>query len=249
MSLANAYGAGRCYTAVPVEKPGGEARRQVEPLCRLLERNLNTFCDRPPMVCGIKVAPEFASILRQPNWTLVRADRPLELAETLVHAWRPAPEVWEEVRPRLSEAARQGRLSVTTAEFDLLNIRRPLRVYRIDDNACAVENRPLLEDPNLWNEFFMQSQVRVGPDVGTRESVSKEYQVLGLGASAEVIFYGGETYLYGFVSLGPTSGPAGPTNVIFVDKPTQGARRASQKPLLLSENYCQIIYRKPETEQ
>lgn len=60
--------AGHCYRAESLKGPYGEPTSEpIEPVCLALERNLNEFCDQPPMVCELKIHPRHARELALPN--------------------------------------------------------------------------------------------------------------------------------------------------------------------------------------
>src|SRR5262245_10014521 len=56
MTSLSIQAAGHCYVAQPVHDVNGK-QLPIAPVCRSLEANMNEFCDEPPLMCGIKIAP------------------------------------------------------------------------------------------------------------------------------------------------------------------------------------------------
>src|ERR1700752_88695 len=79
---ACAQGGGTCYTAVPLRD---QAANDVpsEPVCRVLEQNLNQLCEQPPLVCGLKIAPQFSDRIELPVWTPVNTNAGVRLVESI----------------------------------------------------------------------------------------------------------------------------------------------------------------------
>jgi hypothetical protein len=196
------HAAGHCYTA---EAPDEAKSNPIEPLCRVLEANLNEFCDQPPPVCGIKITSRYAQELSLPQWTPVDLQGKLDLVESTVRAReetrnnRKAAQVtWNEEGPALVAALKAGRLSVKTTQLDLFNVGKALTVYRIDDGACPGDNRKVLRsrDPGVWDSGFHPWNVQVRPAREAYETLQRKYVIADAGNMGDVLLFKGKPYRY-----------------------------------------------------
>lgn len=137
---------GRCYRIVVERHPT---------LCKQWVRNLNFFCDEPPMICGFKVHPSMKHLFSEPPWVpldpvadfkwvrmvylaRVLAQLPNEPAEQSRQA---AEKRVDEEYPDLLHKAQSGRLKLSWARFNPINVSGyglPI-VYRVDDLDCALD--------------------------------------------------------------------------------------------------------------
>src|SRR5689334_5934975 len=168
----------QCYTAVPVDN----AQHTPEPLCRLLEANLNEFCDVPPVVCGMKIAPRYAQQLSIPRWSAVDLRGRPARVEEIVRAFRPATpqgadRVWNEMRHDVEAAIAAGRFTLQTAQVDLFGTGQTLSVFRMDDGACPIENQDLLtsKDPAIWHGGFTSAHTGVYLAPETYRDLERKY--------------------------------------------------------------------------
>ena len=206
------------------------------------------------MVCALEIVPKFSHVLTQPDWKQVDLNGRLDLVEAVARARYPgrpelAQPVWDEMRPRLSEALKQGRLSVQIAELDLLDVGRDVAVYRIDDGACPIENRGSLTDRALWNEGFINSQTEVLLGPQAYEALRNDYDFVDPGDVGEVLLYAGRAYRYFFFSAQQINSSAPPTNVILVSEPTHPVLRPGGKSSVSQKDYCRIVYQAPEATE
>ncbi len=73
-----------CYLPKPVLIDGKE--RPNEPVCEVLAKNLNRFCDSPPMVCRLKIHPDFSQDLALPDWKPLAHQTDLRRIEEFIRA-------------------------------------------------------------------------------------------------------------------------------------------------------------------
>lgn len=245
---------GRCYKAESLKGPYGEpGTKPIEPVCRALERNLNEFCDEPPMVCDLKIHPEHRAELALPKWTPVELDGSLKFLEDLIRApWQSslvydaATTVWESERPDLEAALIADRLRVSSAPLDLYQTGLMAEVYRYDLGNCAQKN-PHLTPTNIndaWDEQLTGPDIQNIPSPNDVRALEKRYQALGhLGLGGQVFLYRGKTfmyYMYGYHRPG-TDPSLPPTNEVGVD---QGINYLlNDKPTVFFRNVCQLSYK------
>jgi len=249
--LANvSFGAGMCYTAVPVPDTKGKAM-PIEPVCRGLEENLNAFCDEPPVVCGLRVAPKFASEFTFPAWQPVALDGGLDLVESIVRAQWPSSaseqvkdDVWKDYRAVLAPALAGGRLTVASADLDLFQLDRAYKTYRIDAGNCAQLNAHLSKEPKRiwWNMPLKYAQLYVMPaPEAIREIESKYRNLEWRGAGGDIFLFRGKPYAY--FMAGNQNVATGPINNQLVvkegvnDSPGGALRTTIRDVCYLNYNY------------
>lgn len=242
---ACAQGGGTCYTAVPLRDQTGNDVL-IEPVCRVLEQNLNQFCDDPPLVCRLKIAPEFSDRIELPVWTPVSTDNGVRLVESIVRAqWEAfggpsaADRMWEERRPAIEESVQEGRLAVSSAAIDLYQVGRPVETYRIDPGDCETRNAAILEGRRSWDERVAEAGVRVVPTPEALDRLLETFKQLTPGEPfGDVLLFGGAAYTY--FMTGNTE-PASVDNRMIVDQGTNYTGPTG--PMLSFRNVCQIQYR------
>lgn len=242
---------GGCYTAVPI-RDAGLNDLPIEPVCRVLEQNLNQFCAEPPLVCGIKIAPQFESELTLPTWTPVDLGGRLDLVEATVRAqWQgttpTAPDViWAERQPALERALAEERLSVSSAEIDLFQVGRPSRLYRIDPGDCEINNGERLrpDRPDYWDQRLVWSGVRVLPTAESLAQLLETFRMLGRETpNGDALLFRGRAYTY---LMSGNTYPADVDNRVMVNRGINYTIPSG--PTLFFENVCEIKYRSPKPE-
>lgn len=130
-------------------------------LCRDLERNLNTFKDEPPMVCGIRLNPEFEDF-RVPAWEPMRAKDHVGLLKQMYWAKYSGlggytPEIiaeeWRKYLPELKQKIERGQVQIAKGHFDIEHDSDKESVVRLRDDGCdAVKYLMAFSppDPNLF---------------------------------------------------------------------------------------------------
>ena len=260
--VAEVAPSGKCYTAVPLRDQGGNDVA-IEPVCRVLEQNLNEFCDEPPLVCGVKIAPEFEADLALPTWTPVDFGGSLDLIESTVRAqWlgfnpqripggspqaaAAADSIWAEHRPRLERALEEGRLAVSSAELDLYQVGRPSTFYRIDPGDCEIDNGGTLQPdrPDYWDRRLVLNGVRVLPTPAALSDLLETFQSLSPEEPyGDVLLFRGQAYTY---AMWGNDYPANIDNRVIVDLGLNYPTPAG--PRLFFRNVCDIKYRSPKSE-
>ncbi len=154
-----------CYTLQPIKDDGKV--RPIEPVCKAMEKNLNRFCDQPPMACGLKIAAEYRQQIILPNWIPLNTEANRRLIEKFMRApWQDAgitqqdkDALWEEERPKIEQAFFEKRLSFSTAQLDLYNLGKPQTAYRLDYGDCQTNN-PQFTDRGQWGKAIQPAPVK-----------------------------------------------------------------------------------------
>jgi hypothetical protein len=262
VAVAESVPSGKCYTAVPSRDQGGNDV-PIEPVCRVLEQNLNEFCDEPPLVCGVKIAPEFQADLALPTWTPVDFGGSLDLIESTIRAqWlgfnpqripggspqaaAAADSMWAERKPRLERALEEGRLAVSSAEIDLYQVGSTSSFYRVDPGDCEIDNGGTLQPdrPDYWNRRLVMSGVHVRPTPETLSGLLETFQSLSPEEpNGDVLLFRGQAYTYSMWGNNP---PANIDNRVIVNLGSNYPTPAG--PMLFFRNVCDIKYRSPTSE-
>jgi hypothetical protein len=123
-------------------------------MCREFENNLNQYCEAPPMLCEIRVAPEFGKDFTFPKWETLDAGANLEMIEKFIRArvsvrsdWIGKPEErswrekkWKEYEPGLMQRLNEGVIRFSRARVDLNHNGETELVYRLIDRDCPVSD-------------------------------------------------------------------------------------------------------------
>jgi len=239
-----------CYTALPPKNAAGNDK-PIEPVCRVLEQNLNQFCDEPPMVCGLRIAPRFSNELAVPVWDPVDFGGRLSFVEALVrgeieylNAGKAATDVWNDFRAGYEEALQAGRLTVLTADLDMYRLGRPLTVYRVDPGDCEKRNSSQLNSREQWNAQLASAGVFVYTAPEAVKSLEPQYR-FGPTPTGDVFLYNGRAYFYNMGVLRPTS-TGQPYNAVVVN---EGSDEAAPDRLLSISNVCEITYQDKGSER
>ena len=191
-----------CYTLQPVKNDGKV--RPIEPVCKAMEKNLNQFCDQPPVACGLKIAPEFRGKIILPHWTPM--DHPegyLGLIEEFIRMpWQephiPQQEVetlLQEELTKIEQALTENRLSFSTAELDLYNLGKPQTAYRLDYGDCQIRN-PQFADRKHWNRAIQLAAVKIQIAPESAKTLFKQYFTVEETIHGNIFIYDGKTYSY-----------------------------------------------------
>jgi uncharacterized protein YecT (DUF1311 family) len=119
-------------------------------MCRQFERNLNLFCDQPPMVCGFNIDPKYAEDFKRPKWEDLDPGKNFDLVEEIARSHlRALPKCdavcveksWKERRTQFVSAIAAGRLSLSQARFDLNHDGKVETVLRLSAlTECLADN-------------------------------------------------------------------------------------------------------------
>jgi hypothetical protein len=248
----SAHAAGNCYKAEPVKGPDGKPiAKLIEPVCRALEKNLNEFCDEPPLVCSLKIHPKYRRTLALPKWETVELDGGMALVEEFIRApWKTAHDqqasqrIWDDERPGLEAAFQEGKLRVATSHLDLYQTGKPDKVYMLDlSSDCEQKNSHLTSnDRSEWAGEFESPKRRVYYAPETIHSLERHFQSLFLtGLYGEIFLFRGKTFTYSIASYWPRydSQRRVPVIGVFVD---QGYHLMHDGETISYRNVCQLDY-------
>jgi hypothetical protein len=139
-----------CYTLKD------EDRGAKERVCKVMEENLNRFCDEPPMVCGLQIAPEFSKMLKIPGWERIDFALNRKKVEEILlrqslesHHNDDKVRLFNEANGVYEDARRRGTLRISKSYLDLFNIKKKHVAYRIDFGNCRQKN-PQLGERSSW---------------------------------------------------------------------------------------------------
>jgi hypothetical protein len=248
LSAFSVKAAGRCYVAQPVEDENNKTL-PIEPACRVLEANLNEFCDEPPLMCGIKIAPKYARDLSLPKWKPVDLHGKIDLVEQTVRArWgsdqKAAQTIWNEERAPFEAGLAAGTLSLKSADLDLLGIGRKLTVYRIDPGTCEKKNQQVLQsrDPGVWNSGFLSSETEVMLSPSATREVTRQYFIGSWRENGDVVLYKNLPLQYWMGSLRHINSSEEPTFELQVWK-SLILRQEGREPSIYRTDMYRFEYR------
>ena len=202
-----------CYTLEPILDGGMSGNvRPIEPVCIVLEQNLNRFCDQPPMVCGLKIAPEFRDKITLPTWMPIESKNKLALIEAFIRApWQVvvdknvSNQMWNQERPDIEKAFKNKRLSFMQSNLDLYNLGKAQPAYRLDyDYGNCIANNPDLNKREKWADLVIHPaavQIQHAPEVV--RSIFTQYRPRQHEPLGEVMLFEGKVYDYGMGSHEP----------------------------------------------
>lgn len=232
------YAAGNCYVLRPIVID--DKVRPIEPVCRVLAMNLNRFCDQPPMVCGLKIHPDFKGQLTQPKWKPVPTDR--ERIEAFIRAPWKAPNTtefedknWLEDGLKIKAALAENRLRFAEANVDIYNLGKKQPAYRLDLGDCeAIARSRGSGDPLDFDRTWIHHSPEVVKDLFSRYSP--------IGAShlnGDLFVYRGKTYNAGmWGNVLPATGM--PENYLWVNRYER--IRLLTRNVLDMNNICEFEY-------
>lgn len=250
-----------CYTLSPIfdNGPSGSIR-PIEPVCLALEKNLNRFCDQPPMACGLKIAPEFRDQLSLPAWTPLDPQANRALIEEFIRApWQVASakgadnQRWEKERPDVDKALAEKRLTFSQANVDLFNLGRAQPAYRLDYGSCAASN-PQFRDRSKWGGIITPAAVQIHHAPHVIRSIFKQYFPLQHEALNEIFIYRGQVYDFAMAGTEGAFEPdadklLAPENRFGVGRHERWVIPGEKNAALHISNVCQFIYRPIQVEQ
>jgi uncharacterized protein len=236
----------KCYWLEPPRKDSAGKRPPVEPICHAMEANLNQFCDQPPMVCGLKIAPKFSQQLTLPSWVPLDLEANRALIKEFVHAPdegrknQYSEALWVEKQSQLDAAFAKGHITFAQAQLDLYNLGKPQTAYRLDYGNCQADN-PQLKDTAQWGMAIHHAEVITQHAPEIVRSLFKEYFPLQSGSLNEVFLYEGKVYDYiigGVVNQATGLGE----NQMVVNRHEQKTYKGESRPTLEMNNICIFNY-------
>lgn len=241
----NAITTRKCYWLEPPIKDDAGKRAPVELICRVMEQNLNQFCNQPPMVCGLKIAPKFSQQFTLPTWTPLDP----EANRTLIEEFLQAPyevrrnqysdAVWAEEQPKLKAAFAKKRITFAQAQLDLYSLGKTQTAYRLDYGNCQADN-PQLNDPARWGEAIHHAEIKTQHAPEVIRQLYREYFSVDRHL-AEVFLYEGQVYdfiMHGYISTATGLGE----NHLTVNRHAQKTYKGEIQPALLMNNICIFNY-------
>lgn len=118
------------------------------PVCRKLGKNLNRFCDKPPMRRELAIHPDFSKDFAFPKWEDLDPQANIALAAEAHRSWavvahdckakcdtEERERQWQLVRAQFLEAARQGCLRFSRARIDINHDGKKELVFRLVGNC------------------------------------------------------------------------------------------------------------------
>jgi hypothetical protein len=199
-----------CYVPHPILDSDGKVK-PIEPVCQAMEENLNRFCDQPPMVCELKVAPECRQQITFPNWTPLDPEKNRELIEEFLRTpWRAGSsqpnstlkkEIFQEEKTKINEAITAKTLTFAKDTLDLYNMGQPQTAYRLDYGTCYAANSEI-DDPKHWNRPLIAAPVKIQLAPEIVRPLFEEFFPIDRAPASEVFGYGGQTfsyYMFGYI--------------------------------------------------
>ncbi|MDI1278939.1 hypothetical protein [Methylobacter sp.] len=244
----------KCYTLRPIVDSGKVL--PIEPVCQVLEKNLNQFCDQPPMACGLKIAPEFRNRLSLPTWTPLDPEANRALIEEFIRApWQDAPDGsderrWQEERDEIEKAFSEKHIGFSEAQLDLYNLGKKGTAYRLDYGDCKINNAHF-KDRQKWNKLIHPASVQIQHAPNVIRSLFQQYVLLQHSPFNEVLLFDGK--IYDFAMGGKSNDNEGgpPADNWFVvnrrDQKTYPNDKI-KKITLLMNNICRFNYQPTQGE-
>ncbi len=246
-----------CYLLEPVFDNEKGKLRPIEPVCRVLEQNMNQFCDQLPMVSGLKIAPKFQNLLTLPEWTPLDPEANRSLIEAFIRAsWADArlmsdaekDKRWEEERPGIEKAFAEKRIAFSQAQLDLYNLGKNQTVYRLDYGR---ENFTLGNIKSWRKRNTSPIIIQYAPEI--IKSLYKYIIQWRVDILGELFIYDGKTYSYWMNGeYIPSKSP--PYHVKFdIFRTDRHLREASPKTNPISmelrlqrDHICTFLYKSPQ---
>lgn len=250
-----------CYTLMPLFDGGlrGNAR-PIEPVCLALEKNLNQFCDQPPMACGLKIAPEFRDQIILPTWSPLDPAANQALIEEFIRApWQDNSDgfdkrQWEVERPDIEKALAEKRLTFSQAKLDLYNLGDAQTAYRLSFGSCEANN-PQFSDRERWDEKINPVSVQIHHAPEVVRPLFKQYFPLQHEALNEVFLYDGKVYDFGMGGVDIIVGETIPgkkqplaENWLGVNRRERFVLPRDKKVNLYMDNICKFSYQPTQGE-
>jgi hypothetical protein len=204
MGVSTQLHAEDCYVPKPVLIDGKE--RPNEPVCEVLAKNLNRFCDSPPMVCGLKIHPNFRKELAIPDWRPLAHQTDLRRIEEFIRApWETSntrkfeDDAWKREFPVIRTAIEERRLHAAEAPVDIYNLGKKQPAYRLDLGTCERDN-PQVKDPKnkeSWGQELRNNNIRIQHVPPVIRKLFKQYFPIGAGTiDGDIFTFSGGAYAY-----------------------------------------------------
>jgi len=183
-----------CYVLRPTEDRDGYVE-PISPVCQAMEINLNSYCNEPPMVCDLKILPEFQKLITFPHWTPLDPEANRKLIENFLQApWDYDEEIWALDKPGVDAAFAANTITFSKGFFDLFNLGEKQTTYRLEYATCQEDNPQL--GGNIWNLPLSPARVISQHSPEALRAILENHDYFGASDSGEVFFFGGKTYYY-----------------------------------------------------
>jgi len=242
IEILNAISGRKCYWLEPSHKRDGKWQ-EFEPVCRVLEENLNQFCDQPPMACELRIAPQFKDKIIFPNWEPVN-----EVTLAMVEEFLMAPygdsypkdkaAIWNEERPKMEAAFKENRLVLSKADIDLYNLGRVHTAYRLDYGNCQTRN-PQLADRKQWHVPVHHAEVRTEYVPEVQRDIKSKYFVV-TNPPLEIFLYDEEVYDVAMHGYKTRTGKTGSS--LAINRHERWTNPVSNKVSIHTSNICEFNY-------
>jgi hypothetical protein len=201
--------AGKCYTATRIDK------KPIAPICKVVEANLNEYCNQPPMVCDIRIHEKYSRLLTLPAWEDVTSDTSMSFLERLIRApylsnpnTDAANEIWNEQKPGIVAASTAGHLQIARSNLDLFHTGAKQLVYKYTLNDCGEKNKYLTSDlPDPWDVKLETPTTEYAIAESDLNALKHKYQIVmpGVMGRGNLFLYDGKVfnyYMYGYIERG-----------------------------------------------
>lgn len=235
-----------CYVPKPVLIGGKE--RANEPVCEVLAKNLNRFCDSPPMVCGLKIHPDFKQELAIPDWRPLAHQTDLRRIEEFIRApWiseDSEARVWKRESVAIRSAFKSSRLKLTEATVDIYNLGKEQPAYRLDMGTCERDN-PQVKDPGAkgsWRQELQNNNIRIQHIPPVIRKLFKQYFPIGAGTiDGDLFTFQGGTYAYFMSGYEDNSATGEIVNHLRVNR-YEAVKLHAEQLRLAMDNTCLFEY-------
>lgn len=243
-----------CYWLVPIVKDGKV--QPLESVCLTMEKNLNRFCDEPPMACELKIAPEFAGQIVKPNWVSLDIETNRMLIEEFIRApWESGVSMTQKQKDEILEIDRMEKsiankeLSFSRAQLDLYNLGKPQTAYRLDYGDCRALNSNL-DNPRKWEWGNKSTSVKTQHAPEVVRQIFSQYIPLQHAPLDNVFLYEGKVYDYWMAKSqpGPWKAPAEFAD-LRVNRREIATYAEADKTYLVLRNVCHFNYKPVQGEQ
>jgi hypothetical protein len=170
-------------------------------MCRLYERNLNRFCNEPPMVCDRKIHPDFAQYFSFPKWEEVDVEKNLHIIEAYIKFTAPEnarcvkkdeqcqaewrEDKWRKYKIELFKQKKMGTVRLSHARFNAKGFGDEEQiVYKLVDSRCTI-NTEFWNYPKFPHLFVLDEKTG---------KLDRDFTTILNGAVYDAIFYKGEAH-------------------------------------------------------
>jgi hypothetical protein len=203
------------------------------------------------MVCRLKIAPKFQSILVSPEWTPLDPEANRRKIDDFIRTpWGETnlkDEMWALYRPDIEKAFTEKHITFSHAQVDLYNLGNKQTVYLLDTDDCE-EGSPL-KHMKTWRKRKTGPQKnQYAPEI--INSLYRKYFEVGPGyVSGQLFLYNGATYSsLAIREYTPWSTPPYQLR-LEINRSERWANQDSNELKLRTRNICTFLYKQPQEAQ